>query len=215
MLSRNLAFFERAFHVLNERYFGSALSKSVLTIQSTPKAYGHFTLYEAWEDKAGGYYEINLGAESLNRPLPETIATLLHEMVHQHCFENGIQDVSRSGRYHNKRFKAEAEKRGLIIGYTKSVGHSLTAPAPGLVAFCQSEWNYEVDIHRKGRGAGEQKKSSTRKYTCPGCGQSVRATKEVNIICGDCQVKMMGEDGGENKNGGGQATCAPGFRCGD
>ncbi len=34
------------------------------------------------------------------------------------------------------------------------------------------------------------KRSSTRKYVCPCCKQSIRATKEVNIICGDCMEKM-------------------------
>lgn len=33
--------------------------------------------------------------------------------------------------------------------------------------------------------------SSTRKLICPCCGQSVRATKAVNILCGDCMVKMV------------------------
>ena len=40
-------------------------------------------------------------------------------------------------------------------------------------------------------GTGAAKKpSSTRKYICPICRQSVRATKIVNILCGDCMVKM-------------------------
>ncbi len=33
--------------------------------------------------------------------------------------------------------------------------------------------------------------SSTRKLACPKCGQSVRATKAVNIFCGDCLLPMM------------------------
>ena len=33
--------------------------------------------------------------------------------------------------------------------------------------------------------------SSTRKLVCPKCGQSVRATKEVNILCGDCLLPML------------------------
>lgn len=201
MLSKNLEFFENAFDVLNKKYFDNTLSKSVLTIQSTPRAYGHFTLYEAWEDKKGGYYEINLGAETLDRPLPETIATLVHEMVHQYCFENGIKDVSRGGTYHNKKYKEEAEKRGLSISYAKNIGHSVTTPTPELIRFCENEWNYQVDMRRKTKGSSKRKKpSSTRKYTCPVCGQSVRATKEVNIICGDCNEKMTAEDGGEGEN---------------
>lgn len=34
------------------------------------------------------------------------------------------------------------------------------------------------------------KKSSTRKYVCPSCGMSVRATRAVNIKCGDCEVAL-------------------------
>lgn len=34
------------------------------------------------------------------------------------------------------------------------------------------------------------KESSTRKYFCPNCGMSVRATKEVLIKCGYCDVVM-------------------------
>ncbi|MFR6368266.1 MAG: hypothetical protein ACLUOA_05185 [Gemmiger formicilis] len=46
----------------------------------------------------------------------------------------------------------------------------------------------------KGAGNGTapktKKPSSTRKYICPCCHQSVRATKAVNILCGDCMEKM-------------------------
>ena len=33
--------------------------------------------------------------------------------------------------------------------------------------------------------------SSTRKYICPCCGNSVRATKTVNIACLDCAEQMV------------------------
>ncbi len=33
--------------------------------------------------------------------------------------------------------------------------------------------------------------SSTRKYICPCCGNSVRATKAVNIACLDCNERMV------------------------
>ena len=196
MLSKNLEFLEKAFDILNQQYFENALSKSVITIQKSPRAYGHFTLYKAWEDDKTGYYEINIGAETLNRPLPSTIATLVHEMTHQYCFENGIKDTSRGGTYHNKRFKAEAERRGLMIEHSPRIGYSVTQPAPELINFCTKTWGLEIEIHRKSEGGvGQRKKkpSSTRKYTCPQCGQSVRATKEVNILCGVCNVRMETE----------------------
>lgn len=35
------------------------------------------------------------------------------------------------------------------------------------------------------------KQSSTRKYICPGCGMSVRATRVVNVKCGDCDMTLQ------------------------
>lgn len=39
----------------------------------------------------------------------------------------------------------------------------------------------------------EKPKQSMRKYVCPKCGCIIRATKEVNIICGDCKVAFVKE----------------------
>jgi rubrerythrin len=35
--------------------------------------------------------------------------------------------------------------------------------------------------------------SSSRKYVCPICGTIIRATKEVNVRCGDCGVEFEEE----------------------
>ena len=93
----------------------------MITIQSRPKAYGYITCNEVWTDTDRSYYEINITAEYLNRPIENVLATLQHEMVHLYCMVNGIQDTSKAGRYHNKNFKAEAEKRGLLIEYVKYI----------------------------------------------------------------------------------------------
>lgn len=193
-LSETIQMLEKAFDLVNEKYFESALSKSIITIQSTPRAYGHFTTKKIWKDDRRERYEINLGAETVNRPIEEVIATLIHEMVHQYCAENEIKDTSRGGTYHNKRFKQEAEKRGLRITYNYRIGFSITEPSEDLLAFVQStKWLEQIPWHRQTRIEQPdvtESTSSTRKYQCTECGMSVRATKEVYIICGDCQVTM-------------------------
>lgn len=207
-MSQEIQFFEEAFNVLNEKYFESALSKRpIITIQSRPGTNGHCTNYGAWRDIEGSTYkEINLEAQALNRPLAQTIATLIHEMVHYYCYLKGIQDVSRNNTYHNKRFKQEAEKRAILISYSPDIGYSVTKPSDELVMFVKNMgWEdvWERDIKKLYRnpiplipvnrggpekvfGGSEKKKSSTRKYTCPKCGLSVRATKTVRIGCLDC-----------------------------
>ena len=46
-VSDEVKFLEEAFDVLNQRYFESALQKVAITIQSTPKAHGHFTPWDS------------------------------------------------------------------------------------------------------------------------------------------------------------------------
>ena len=199
MLATKLRSFEEAFDLLNARFFENALSKSVITIYPTPGAYGHFTPWKSWEGAGGaGYCEINLGAATGNRPVIESIATLVHEMTHQWCYERGVKDTSRGGTYHNKRFKAEAERRGLLIGYDSRIGWSVTKPGPALIAMAeQGAFDAcERELHRIGGGArvlppGGKSESSTRKYVCPCCGMSVRATREVRVMCMDCDEQMV------------------------
>lgn len=119
---------ESLFDILNRVYFDNALPKPVITVQSTPKAYGHCSTKKIWKSENDGQYEINIGAEFLNRPSANTAATMCHEMVHLYCLVNEIQDTCQKGRYHNKTFKAEAEARDLEIGYDRTVGFSHTNP---------------------------------------------------------------------------------------
>ena len=197
-LSRRLRAFEEAFDVLNREFFESALSKSVITIAPTPGVYGHFTPWKSWQDGDEKFCEINLDAQTIDRPLAEAMGTLLHEMVHQWRWQRGIKDTSRGNTYHNKNFKHEAEKRGLKITHSKRIGWSVTEPGQLLLQLIETG-ALDVaagDLHRLGArrsdpdGAPARKASSTRKYACPVCGMSVRATKEVRVLCMDCDCQM-------------------------
>ena len=195
VISEIVAFLEDAYDVLNIKYFEGALPKAVITIQSSPKAYGHFTPWDAWKENENGYKEINIGAETLNREIFSVLATLVHEQVHFYCHINNIKDTSRSGNYHNKRFKVEAEKRGLIIGYDSKIGFSPTTPSPELIEFIKEQGWQGVDLARQGQlsfsgGNNGRTRSNVRKYQCPECGCSVRATKEVFIGCLTCDCPM-------------------------
>ena len=179
---------------LNERFFESTLSKIVLTLQLDPKGktYGHYTCYEAWQSGDGQKSpEINISANYLDRPPVETIATLLHEMCHQYAGQHKINDCSRSGTYHNKQFKDIAEKHGLEVEKTKNGWNStkLTDHAKSVVApMIDKLFSIKRIVPTNG---GATKTSSTRKYMCPDCELTVRATKEVYIKCGDCDVTMQ------------------------
>lgn len=206
--NRVAGYLNKIFDLLNEEYFEGALSRPTLTIQSTPKAYGHFSLREdTWVSKLGASHEINIGAGTLSRPIEEVVATLLHEMVHYYNYEMGVQDCSRGNTYHNRRFKEAAESRGLEVIRSEKYGWAHTAPGEALLDFVLENGLTDILINRNEfagvqitgtgthSGAGvivtPPKSSSSRKYICPCCGNSVRATKFVNIACLDCTERMV------------------------
>ena len=188
---------EGVFDLLNGLYFDSALPKPIITVQSTPKAYGHCSTKKIWASGAEGEgdarYEINIGAEYLNRPSENTAATMLHEMVHLYCRENGIDETCQGGRYHNKLFKAEAEGRDLEIEYTRSAGYTVTTSSDALIGKLR-EAGYVLEIpfarHTLGDNRVKVRRNKAYKYECGECGQAVRSTSELSLICGICKVEM-------------------------
>ena len=205
--SRTAGYLEKMFRKLNEHYFASAIEEPIITIQSTPRAYGYVTISKAWRKSNGDRrHELNLNAGTLDRPIEEVVATLLHEMVHYYNYERHIQDVSRGNTYHNRRFKDSAEAHGLIVEHSEKYGWSHTAPSDRLLDFVLENGLTDILINRNdyggyritGTGAHNgtntgtpSRTSSTRKYICPSCGNSVRATKNVNIGCLDCMTQMI------------------------
>ena len=188
---------EGLFSKLNEGYYGGELETPIITIQQGVKktpVLGWCTTYKAWQG-ASEQYEINICAEFLNRPIIDVGETMLHEMVHLYARQHDIQDVSRGGAYHNKRYKEIAESHGLICEKGNH-GWNKTGLRPESQSFLQGIFPGDDDIllHRmRFLGGSKKKPSNSRKYVCSECGASVRATKEVNIMCADCDEQMREE----------------------
>lgn len=204
--SRTAGYLEKIFRAVNTKYFGGQLEEPIITIQSTPKAYGHVTAAKAWQRGETTRHELNIGAGTLDRPIENVVATLLHECVHLWNLQNGIQDCSRGGQYHNKRFKAMAEKCDLQISYDPRIGWSITEPTEALCEFILEQGWEDIKMSRiewscttRGKGTssptgnpgGSSHNGHSIKYMCPCCKNSVRATKKVNINCADCDMRMQ------------------------
>lgn len=191
----------KLYDFVNEKLFGGELVKPVITVQRDErnKTNGWWSVKKVWKenDKDEGEHELNMTAQQLNRPIKEIAATLIHEMCHQYASANNMQDCSRGGTYHNKLFKTIAEKHGLTVECVQTIGWShteLTDETAALIAKYVKD-NPDSIIYRLPVVKGQTvKTSSTRKYICPVCGQSVRATKAVNIMCLDCNKPMVEDD---------------------
>lgn len=206
-MSRAVSQLEHIYNSLNADFFAGELPTPILTVQSKPGTMGHCSVAKVWQRRDDKTYELNIAAEVLNYPIEETLDTMLHEMVHLYCRQHDIKEVSRGGKYHNKRFKAIAEEHGLTCVPCGQYGWN-TTPGDNLVEYALNKgWN-EILLGRNSlppamrTGAtgtaqpgtapgGGKRPSSTRKLICPKCSQSVRATRKVNILCGDCLLPMV------------------------
>lgn len=235
----------RIFDIFNQKYFNGEINKPVILAQTNRTdifTMGWCTTNKVWKDSSLNeyFYEITICAEYLYRNVPQICSTLLHEMVHLYNLQKGIKDTSRGNTYHNKRFKQEAEKRGLIIEYDKRIGWSITSLQEETKKFIEDNVNKDVftvtrvrhrvplppidldiDHPQTDEDPGEEintgidtvdpddedydvpyeipfeeekPKQSSRKYICPECKTIIRATKEVNVVCGDCNKHFVKEE---------------------
>jgi rubrerythrin len=189
---------ESLFSKFNEHFYNGELQTPVITASPdvTRGAYGWCTGWKAWKGenaKNGGFYEINLCAEYLSRPFLDISETLLHEMVHLYNLQKEIKDTSRGGTYHNVKYKDAAEAHGLTVEKTKS-GWSKTTLTEETAEWLKVEFGEETkfSLYREKmvKTKGTKKKSSSRKYVCPVCGTIIRATKEVRVICSECDEEF-------------------------
>lgn len=174
-----------------------------------PSVLGHFSAlrWSAMEGKGAHLHEVVVVAEHLDKPVEETLDTLLHEAAHALNHERGIHDCSRS-QYHNRAFKTAAEELGLAVKQVPHYGFADTRLPPETAALYgpQTEALAAVLIHRRklaGQGgAGPTptggttptepegpSSSRSRKATC-GCGYIIRVAKktieDTTIRCESC-----------------------------
>lgn len=191
-----IAELHRAFRMFNENLFNNELPEPAILIQSRGNkklTLGWCSVQKIWKNELTEEekYEINIVAEALNRGKFPVMTTLLHEMVHLHNLVNGIKDTSRGNTYHNMKFKNTAEAHGLLVEHADKIGWSVSK-LQGITMDLIDSYNFDEAVFSLGRrdlNEGEEpkkKKTSSRKYYCPECGTSIRASKDVNILCGDC-----------------------------
>ena len=157
-LSETLTELYRICDLFSEKFFENKIECPIIVIKPASKGnvLGSCSVNKVWrhrdEASAEARYEISISAEHLNRPIEDICATLLHEMVHLHNAILDIKDTSANHVYHNRKFKTEAEKRGLLIEHAKTIGYSVTTLQEDTRELIKSFHIDEklFDFHRKG-----------------------------------------------------------------
>ena len=178
---------------LNVKYFGGALSRPVIVIVADDKKSG-FTTKGVWKESKGELNspELSIPAGLLKESVQTIAERILHLLCHRYAKENDLKETTRYGKYHNRVYKRIAETHGLTVTMAEKTGWSetklsdenalggFTMPVPDI-------YREPEIVPKRIRGTG------ARKYSCPLCGKSVRATSEVRVLCMNCNEEMLEE----------------------
>ena len=140
-------------------------------------------------------------AHFANRSAPETLSTLVHEMVHVWQSHNG--KPSRTG-YHNKEWAAKMIETGLHPSDTGQTGGKQTGQSvshyiiegglfdKACTKLIKSETFFipYLDRPEPGEETRKKKAASKTKYTCPQCDLNAWAKPDVSLVCGKCEVSL-------------------------
>jgi hypothetical protein len=162
---------------------------------------GHFAPHR-WQVHGSDRHEVLVGGEGLHRGPTDVLGTLLHEAAHGLAQARGIQDTSRQGRYHNRRYATLARELGLEVTSVQPIGWSATTvPKPTAASYAgQLEdlvaalvlWRRQE--HRISTGSRSRNLLAA---TC-GCGRRIRVAKttlaEAPILCAACQQPFQPAD---------------------
>ena len=104
----------------NDRFFGQQMPGSLLSFARLD--YRILAAYTLRRNPQGLLYEITLNTKHLERPLWETLETLMHECVHLWQQNQGAHPVARN--YHNQEFVDRCRLIGLhpAMGVSQILG---------------------------------------------------------------------------------------------
>jgi hypothetical protein len=163
--------------------------------------WGHFAPHR-WQVQGADRHEVLVGGEGLQRGPLEVLGTLLHGAAHGLATARNIQDTSRGGRYHNRRYATLARELGLEVASVKPIGWSATSVPEATAAAYGGDLEelqaalvlWRRQEHRIGTGTRSRNLLAA---TC-GCGRRIRAAKatlaEAPILCGACVQPFEPED---------------------
>jgi hypothetical protein len=180
---RLLAALHELYAATRERWYAGELPDVAITVIPAGRrnALGWCSRDERWTNEANGasLRELNLAAEHLNRTPEEIAATVLHEAVHVWTQANGIMDTSRSGKYHNAKFRDAATAHGLTCEQMEGHGWAFTGLTDEARAWLDA-LTYDREALTLARAtearATKRQGSPFIIYTCEACGYKVRAT---------------------------------------
>lgn len=192
---------------LNDELFKGKLNKIKISVERPKRSDSN---KRAFFQAGGNMYGedtsiITIVTTSLDGDYFAILSTLVHEMIHQYCFENEIQDGYSTNLRHNKNFRDVAEHIGWRYYSGRLVGQQLKIQRKrhgyAHADLYKDEYkdtinNLSIDrklienfIHDDSKANAVDKKVFNV-YQCPKCLITVRNQKEIRLMCMDCNKEL-------------------------
>lgn len=176
------------FSVFNDKFFEGKLEMPLFRLQNSGIT-GSFNNNAVLVCDGKYSHEIIIPVALLNDRIDVLTECLLHNMIHYYDFLYGLNLSSNNDSYHNKKFKNIAENCLLRCKYNKIHGWC-TETSNEFMDFCErygfkKTWNTRYIKYVGAENAHH------KKYVCPMCHNSFRATKLINAVCADCNKKFI------------------------
>lgn len=216
-LSRTTTQLEEMFRDLNIFKFHGALATPVISI--SPVAHTESVSHcPKWEVRGEPQYHMTVPLHKFEGAMEDIVIMILHIMVHLSNMQGPvcnaymddttgaeyislppIQDFSRGGTYHNKYFRMEAERRGLIVEHSdkgfQPVGISDDVRQfmehSNWCAFLMTKYNAESDAQDNPPAPPKRRKTTSRKLHCQRCGAAAQVKADVLLKCGLCDEFLI------------------------
>lgn len=201
---------DEAYKLFNNKLFNKELPECVIVLHRKKNARGYFhaeryvdrdSVKKAKKrDQIKSYDELAMNPDDFDRPDIAILSTLAHEMAHvwrHHC---SGKEPSRGG-YHDKLWGKKMEEIGLMPSSTGQEGGKKTGQK--VTHYIIKNGKYEkLALHflrsKKIKLSSFQISTSSSngnrnkiKYSCPSCEMNVWGKPGVNIICGECEERLV------------------------
>lgn len=190
---------DRAFTWFNGALFENRLEAPVFTLTRKRGAHGYFW-QDQWKHREDGdtCHEIALNPNTMHRPIPEVLSTLVHEMTH---LEQQLYGKPGKNGHHNKEWGELMDAVGLIPTTTgqpgggrtgRKVTHMIEEGGPFDLSLKDlMATGYTLPWHTEEPPKKPAKKDlSKTPHICPECEIKAWAKMGTRIYCAECDEQL-------------------------
>ena len=191
---------QRAFDHFNKALFEQRLPPVMFTLTRKRGAHGYFWAEQFNHRDGDTTHEIALNPMTMDRDIKVVLSTLVHEMTHLEQQEYG--KPSKNG-HHNMEWAGLMMRVGLTPTDTGAEGGKMTGrkvthmiDEGGAFDVAMADlMQFDIPYFTRPAAKAEKKKDLSKvKHTCPACGFNAWAKQGANLVCGDCNEGLEGED---------------------